>query len=255
MLTAVSRLGRGSSSSVLEAEEVRSSSRSRSPKKVGEHAGAKGKTTSPAIEQAKLEALEKLRKLQSVEPKEARAKEWRALLRDWHPDKNPDNIEVAKEVFHAPLPEEICNRELHERRSWTGVLRRSLGFVGRPRSLDLRRWQVAAKSLNIPWLFYFTLPHKVHGLLRPLLKACSRSPAPTPPARTRLARHNPLVASAARDATCLGEAGGKLSIMALVARSSQLTRSCAELDRTRRKTRFRSASAKARVASERRDCG
>ena len=28
---------------------------------------------------AKLEALEKLRKLQSVEPKEARAKEWRAL--------------------------------------------------------------------------------------------------------------------------------------------------------------------------------
>lgn len=89
----------GSSSSVLEAEEVRSSSRSRSPRKVGEHAGAKGKTTSPAIEQAKLEALEKLRKLQSVEPKEARAKEWRALLRDWHPDKNPDNIEVAKEVF------------------------------------------------------------------------------------------------------------------------------------------------------------
>ncbi|CAE7230370.1 unnamed protein product [Symbiodinium sp. CCMP2456] len=75
------------------------SERSRSPRKVGEHAGAKGKTTSPAIEQAKLEALEKLRKLQSVEPKEARAKEWRALLRDWHPDKNPDNIEVAKEVF------------------------------------------------------------------------------------------------------------------------------------------------------------
>ena len=31
------------------------------------------------VSEAKLEALEKLRKLQSIEPKEARAKEWRAL--------------------------------------------------------------------------------------------------------------------------------------------------------------------------------
>jgi len=82
-------------------EEVRSSSRSRSPKKEGKTGTpkeTKAKST-PEIEQAKLEALEKLRKLQSVEPKEARAKEWRALLRDWHPDKNPDKVEVAKEVF------------------------------------------------------------------------------------------------------------------------------------------------------------
>lgn len=83
-------------------EEVRSSSRSRSPKKVEGKTGTPKETkakSTPEIEQAKLEALEKLRKLQSVEPKEARAKEWRALLRDWHPDKNPDKVEVAKEVF------------------------------------------------------------------------------------------------------------------------------------------------------------
>ncbi|CAK8993020.1 1-aminocyclopropane-1-carboxylate oxidase 1 (ACC oxidase 1) (Ethylene-forming enzyme) (EFE) [Durusdinium trenchii] len=79
-------------------EEVRS--RSRSPKKVEVKGNSKDKAKStPEIEQAKLEALEKLRKLQSLEPKEARAKEWRALLRDWHPDKNPDKVEVAKEVF------------------------------------------------------------------------------------------------------------------------------------------------------------
>eukprot|EP00434_Breviolum_minutum_P019364 symbB.v1.2.017071.t1/scaffold1283.1/size126978/10 len=89
----------GSSSSL---EEVRSSSRSRSPKKAKGETGTPKETkakSTPEIEQAKLEALEKLRKLQSVEPKEARAKEWRALLRDWHPDKNPDKVEVAKEVF------------------------------------------------------------------------------------------------------------------------------------------------------------
>ena len=83
-------------------EEVRSSSRSRSPKKAKGETGTPKETkakSTPEIEQAKLEALEKLRKLQSVEPKEARAKEWRALLRDWHPDKNPDKVEVAKEVF------------------------------------------------------------------------------------------------------------------------------------------------------------
>eukprot|EP00913_Durusdinium_trenchii_P003512 g3249.t1 len=78
--------------------EVRS--RSPRPKKVEVKGNSKDKAKStPEIEQAKLEALEKLRKLQSLEPKEARAKEWRALLRDWHPDKNPDKVEVAKEVF------------------------------------------------------------------------------------------------------------------------------------------------------------
>jgi len=54
---------------------------------------------SPEIDKAKAEALDKLMKLKSVEPKDARMKEWRALLREWHPDKNPDRVEVATAVF------------------------------------------------------------------------------------------------------------------------------------------------------------
>ncbi|CAK0814462.1 unnamed protein product [Prorocentrum cordatum] len=49
--------------------------------------------------EAKMVALQKLQELQKIEPKEARAKEWRMLLRNWHPDKNPDNKDVATEVF------------------------------------------------------------------------------------------------------------------------------------------------------------
>mmetsp|Transcript_49127 Transcript_49127/g.106851 ORF Transcript_49127/g.106851 Transcript_49127/m.106851 type:complete len:416 (+) Transcript_49127:107-1354(+) len=53
----------------------------------------------PDIEQAKAEALEQMMKLRSVEPREARMTEFRALLRLWHPDKNPDKVEVATAVF------------------------------------------------------------------------------------------------------------------------------------------------------------
>jgi len=38
-------------------------------------------------------------KIKVVEPKEQRIKDWRALLREWHPDKNPDRTEVATAVF------------------------------------------------------------------------------------------------------------------------------------------------------------
>jgi len=38
-------------------------------------------------------------KLRDMEPKEARMKEFRALLRQWHPDKNPSRVEVATAVF------------------------------------------------------------------------------------------------------------------------------------------------------------
>eukprot|EP00435_Cladocopium_sp_Y103_P066702 s228_g29.t1 len=56
-------------------------------------------SNNPDIDKAKAEALEKLLKLKTVEPKEARMKEWRELLRQWHPDKNPHRIEVATAVF------------------------------------------------------------------------------------------------------------------------------------------------------------
>jgi len=54
--------------------------------------------TSPEIEQAKADVLDKLLKLKELE-KEQRMVEWRSLLRQWHPDKNPDNAEVATAVF------------------------------------------------------------------------------------------------------------------------------------------------------------
>lgn len=55
--------------------------------------------SSPETEKAKAEVLEKLLKLREVEPREARIRDWRALLREWHPDKNPDRVEVATAVF------------------------------------------------------------------------------------------------------------------------------------------------------------
>eukprot|EP00418_Pyrodinium_bahamense_P065388 CAMPEP_0179100898 /NCGR_PEP_ID=MMETSP0796-20121207/46622_1 /TAXON_ID=73915 /ORGANISM="Pyrodinium bahamense, Strain pbaha01" /LENGTH=446 /DNA_ID=CAMNT_0020798733 /DNA_START=84 /DNA_END=1424 /DNA_ORIENTATION=- len=54
---------------------------------------------SPDVEKAKAEALEELMKLRSLDTKEARMTEFRALLRKWHPDKNPERVEVATAVF------------------------------------------------------------------------------------------------------------------------------------------------------------
>jgi len=53
----------------------------------------------PEVDKAKSEALQELLKLREVNPKEVRMSEWRALLRKWHPDKNPDRVEVATAVF------------------------------------------------------------------------------------------------------------------------------------------------------------
>eukprot|EP00929_Paragymnodinium_shiwhaense_P094728 TRINITY_DN554_c1_g1_i1.p1 TRINITY_DN554_c1_g1~~TRINITY_DN554_c1_g1_i1.p1 ORF type:complete len:417 (+),score=100.20 TRINITY_DN554_c1_g1_i1:98-1348(+) len=60
---------------------------------------AEGESSNPEIAAAKKDALDKLQELRKVEPKEKRMKEWRSLLRSWHPDKNPDKSEVATEVF------------------------------------------------------------------------------------------------------------------------------------------------------------
>lgn len=63
----------------------------------GGEAGASGEN--PEVQKAKMEALAKLQSMQSVEPKEERSKQFRALLREWHPDKNPEKAEVATAVF------------------------------------------------------------------------------------------------------------------------------------------------------------
>lgn len=54
---------------------------------------------SSEVDKAKAEALEELLKLKKIQEKEARMSEWRALLRKWHPDKNPERTEVATAVF------------------------------------------------------------------------------------------------------------------------------------------------------------
>lgn len=52
----------------------------------------------PEIDKAKSAALEELLKLRD-KPLDARMSDFRALLRKWHPDKNPDKTEVATAVF------------------------------------------------------------------------------------------------------------------------------------------------------------
>lgn len=73
---------------------VSSSSRERSQPKEAASSEAQKK-----IENAKREVLQQLENLKKIEPKDVRMKEWRSLLRSWHPDKNPDKTEVATEVF------------------------------------------------------------------------------------------------------------------------------------------------------------
>lgn len=51
------------------------------------------------IDKAKADALKELTRLQTVEPKDVRMTEFRALLREWHPDKNLHRQELATAVF------------------------------------------------------------------------------------------------------------------------------------------------------------
>lgn len=53
----------------------------------------------PEIALAKKQVLAKLTTMKNIEPKEQRAKAFRELLRQWHPDKNPERIEMATAVF------------------------------------------------------------------------------------------------------------------------------------------------------------
>lgn len=82
-----------------------SSSRSRSSssgvvvEKGGEDKLAAACSGNSDIDKAKAEALQQLTRLQSVEPKDVRMTEFRALLREWHPDKNLHRVELATAVF------------------------------------------------------------------------------------------------------------------------------------------------------------
>lgn len=89
-----------SESSSSSVEDVPSKSKGTDKDDEGGQSGAKDKEpTNPEIESAKAEALKELMKLKDIEPREVRLKEFRTLLRQWHPDKNPDRQEVATAVF------------------------------------------------------------------------------------------------------------------------------------------------------------
>jgi len=62
-------------------------------------AQAKDAKEPPEIALAKKQVLAKLTELTKIEPKEQRAKDFRNLLREWHPDKNPERMEMATAVF------------------------------------------------------------------------------------------------------------------------------------------------------------
>mmetsp|Transcript_124556 Transcript_124556/g.278533 ORF Transcript_124556/g.278533 Transcript_124556/m.278533 type:complete len:296 (-) Transcript_124556:8-895(-) len=87
--------------------KIRSSSSSSSVEITAGASGAKAaaalrsepEAANPDVAKAKAAILDRLVALKSVEPKEERMKEWRALLREWHPDKNPHRVEVATAVF------------------------------------------------------------------------------------------------------------------------------------------------------------
>eukprot|EP00927_Polykrikos_kofoidii_P022177 TRINITY_DN20754_c0_g2_i1.p1 TRINITY_DN20754_c0_g2~~TRINITY_DN20754_c0_g2_i1.p1 ORF type:complete len:313 (-),score=36.41 TRINITY_DN20754_c0_g2_i1:170-1108(-) len=91
------RRRRSSSTSSSSESRQRSRSRGRGTASAGEDPPTV--ETNPEVDAAKKEALVKLQDLRKLEPKEARMKEWRSLLRAWHPDKNPDRTEVATAVF------------------------------------------------------------------------------------------------------------------------------------------------------------
>merc|ERR1712039_108597 len=90
------------------------SSRSRSPKKqkTSKTTGSdklaiedddvvvtKSEPSKQEVDKGKARALIAINKIKAMEPQEARRKAWRALLREWHPDKNLENHEVAFAVF------------------------------------------------------------------------------------------------------------------------------------------------------------
>lgn len=86
--------------SVSSTSSSRSRSHSKRKRKSDEGEKEDGEVKeSKEVEEAKMEALKVLTKLQGEASKEQRAKDYRLLLRKWHPDKNPDRVEVATAVF------------------------------------------------------------------------------------------------------------------------------------------------------------
>jgi len=101
-----------SSSSSSSSSDARSKSKPRGSKSKSPGASARASTidvsdsdkpekreVNPEIEKAKSEALQKVLNLKNADlTQQDRSRQWRALLREWHPDKH-ENKELATAVF------------------------------------------------------------------------------------------------------------------------------------------------------------
>lgn len=91
---------RPTSSSSSSSSESSSSSKNRSsaPQQDQQQPSSSNTPSNPELDKLKQDALERLLKLRD-EPLATRKKMWRALLLEFHPDKQPDNKENATAVF------------------------------------------------------------------------------------------------------------------------------------------------------------
>lgn len=87
---------RSRSSSTLSSSSARPTKKAASAEAALER---ESKTADPEVDAAKREVLQRLMALKAVQPSDARMREWRLLLREWHPDKNPERVELATAVF------------------------------------------------------------------------------------------------------------------------------------------------------------
>ncbi|CAK0822921.1 unnamed protein product [Prorocentrum cordatum] len=77
----------------------RSSRRRRSASSSVQEVGDRAPEARPEVLRAKREAMDQLKDINDMSDPQEKAKAFRKLLRAWHPDKNPERVEVAKEVF------------------------------------------------------------------------------------------------------------------------------------------------------------
>lgn len=75
-------------------------SRSRSRSSSSKSSSSKSATEKPDdATEAKRLAMQHLQNLQDMKDGKEKQKAYRKLLREWHPDKNPDKVKMATEVF------------------------------------------------------------------------------------------------------------------------------------------------------------
>eukprot|EP00931_Biecheleriopsis_adriatica_P071759 TRINITY_DN45686_c0_g1_i1.p1 TRINITY_DN45686_c0_g1~~TRINITY_DN45686_c0_g1_i1.p1 ORF type:complete len:224 (+),score=35.76 TRINITY_DN45686_c0_g1_i1:34-672(+) len=76
-----------------------SSSSSSSARSQRDKAKGGGDNEPEDVDDAKRNAIQRLQDIKAMQDGKEKTKAYRKLLREWHPDKNPDRVKVATEVF------------------------------------------------------------------------------------------------------------------------------------------------------------